>query len=56
MTRLHLCDRVPLVSVVPLALWELREPLVSLEALVPLALLDPRWVLQYNSFAVIFLC
>lgn len=38
-------DRVPLVSVVPLAQWELREPLVSLEALVLLVPLDPRWVL-----------
>lgn len=39
---LHLYDREPPVSVVPLAQWELREPLVSLEAPVPLVLLDQR--------------
>lgn len=39
---LLLYDREPLVSVVPPDQWELREPLVRLEALVLLAHLDPR--------------
>lgn len=39
---LHLFNRVPLVSAVPLAQWVLRVPLVSPEALVLLAPLDPR--------------
>lgn len=40
--RLHLFDRVPPVSAEPLAQWVLRVPLVSPEALVLLAPLDPR--------------
>lgn len=35
-------DRVPLVSAVLLDQWDLREPLVSLEALALLVLPDPR--------------
>lgn len=42
MILLDLFDRVPPVSVVPLAQWVLRVPLVSPEALVLLAPLDPR--------------
>lgn len=42
MTTLHLYDREPPVSVVPLAQRDLREPLVSLEALVLLVHPDPR--------------
>lgn len=49
-------DRVPLVSVVPLAQWELREPLVSLEALVLLVPLDPRWVLLWIYHTALVLC
>lgn len=39
---LHLYDREPPVSVVPLAHLDLREQLVRLEAPVPLVLLDQR--------------
>lgn len=42
LTLLLLYGRVPPVSVVPLAQWELREPLVSLVAPVLLVPLDPR--------------
>lgn len=45
-----LFDRVPLVSVVPLAQLDLRELPVSLETLVLLVHLDPRWVMQHISF------
>lgn len=43
-------DRVPLVSVEPLAQWDPREPPASLEAPVLPVHLDPRWVLQHTSF------
>lgn len=43
-------DRVPLVSVVPLAQLDLRELPVSLEALVLPVPLDPRWVMQHIPF------
>lgn len=43
-------DRVPLVSVVPLAQLDLRELPVSLETLVVPVHLDPRWVMQHISF------
>lgn len=46
----RLFDREALASVVLLAHQELREPLVSLESLVLLAPLDPRWVLQQFFF------
>lgn len=42
LTPLLLHDREPPVSVVPPALWELREPPVSPEALALPAHLDPR--------------
>lgn len=47
---LILFDRVPLVSVVPLAQLDLRELPVSLETLVVPVHLDPRWVMQHISF------
>lgn len=46
----RLFDRVPLVSVDPLAQLELREPPVSLETLVLPVQLDPRWVMQHIYF------
>lgn len=47
---LLLFDRVPLVSVVPLAQLDLRELPVSLETLALPVHLDPRWVKQHIYF------